>query len=98
VAGIGAARRLAWTLWLVTVVLLVLGAWLEVLNAPARGSLWQQSLGLVPLSLPFATVGALIAARQSHNLPTRRGLGGLAGGLAGRPHRPAPAPGAVAVP
>jgi hypothetical protein len=68
VAGIGAARRLAWTLWLVTVVLLVLGAWLEALNAPARGSLWQQSLGLVPLSLPFATVGAVIAARQPHNV------------------------------
>jgi hypothetical protein len=69
VAGIQAAtRRLAWSLWLLTVVLLVFGAWLEALNAPARGSLWQQSLGLVPLSLPFATVGALIAGRHYHNL------------------------------
>jgi hypothetical protein len=67
VAGARAARRLAWSLWLLTVVLLILGGWLEVLNAPARGSSWQQSLGLVPLSLPFATVGALIASRQHHN-------------------------------
>ena len=52
VAGVRAARRRAWSLWLLTVVLLALGAWLEALNAPARGSLWQQSLGLVPLSLP----------------------------------------------
>jgi hypothetical protein len=58
---------LAGLLWLLTVVLLVLGAWLEALNAPARGSPWQQSLGLVPLSLPFATVGALIATRHRHN-------------------------------
>jgi hypothetical protein len=61
------ARRLAWSLWLLTVLLLAVGGWLEVLNAPARGSPWQQGLGLVPLSLPFATVGALIAARQHHN-------------------------------
>jgi len=27
-------------------VLLVLGGWLEIVNAPARGSPWQQSLGL----------------------------------------------------
>jgi hypothetical protein len=67
VAGARAARRVAWSLWLLTVVLLVFGAWLEALNAPARGSLWQQSLGLVPLSLPFATVGALIASRHQHN-------------------------------
>ena len=66
-AGVGAARRLAWALWLLTVVLLVLGAWFEALNAPTRGSPWQQSLGLVPLSLPFATVGALIATRHRHN-------------------------------
>ena len=67
VASVGAARRLAWSLWLLTVVLLVLGVWFEALNAPTRGSPWQQSLGLVPLSLPFATVGALIATRQRHN-------------------------------
>jgi hypothetical protein len=67
VAGVGTARRLAWSLWLLTVVLLVLGVWFEVLNAPTRGSPWQQGLGLVPLSLPFATVGALIATRQRHN-------------------------------
>jgi hypothetical protein len=67
-AGVRAARRLAWSLWLLTVVLLTLGAWLEALNAPGRGSLWQQSLGLVPLSLPFATVGALIASRHRHHL------------------------------
>ena len=59
---------LAWLLWLLTVVLLVLGGWLEALNAPTHGSLWQQSLGLVPLSLPFATVGALIVSRHRHNL------------------------------
>jgi hypothetical protein len=58
---------LAWLLWLLTVVLLVLGTWLEALNAPVRGSPWQQSLGLVPLSLPFATVGALIATRHRSN-------------------------------
>jgi hypothetical protein len=58
----------AWSLWLLTVVLLVLGGWLEALNAPTHGSPWQQSLGLVPLSLPFATVGALIASRQHYNL------------------------------
>jgi hypothetical protein len=67
VAGVGAARRLGWSLWLLTVVLLVLGVWFEALNAPVHGSPWQQSLGLVPLSLPFATVGALIATRQRHN-------------------------------
>jgi hypothetical protein len=66
-AGARGARRLAWSLWLLTVVLLILGGWLEVLNAPARGSPWQQSLGLMPLSLPFATVGALIASRHHHN-------------------------------
>ena len=58
---------LAWLLWLLTVVLLVLGTCLEALNAPVRGSPWQQSLGLVPLSLPFATVGALIATRHRSN-------------------------------
>jgi hypothetical protein len=67
VPGVRAARRLAWSLWLPTVVLLALGAWLEALNASTRGSPWQQSLGLVPLSLPFATFGALIATRQRHN-------------------------------
>jgi hypothetical protein len=66
-AGTRGARRLAWSLWLLTVVLLILGGWLEVLNAPARGSPWQQSLGLMPPSLPFATVGALIASRHHHN-------------------------------
>jgi hypothetical protein len=66
-AGVRAARRLAWSLWLLTVILLALGAWLEALNAPTRGSPWQQSVGLVPLSLPFATVGALIATRHRHN-------------------------------
>jgi hypothetical protein len=60
-------RWLGWSLWLLTVVLLLLGAWFEALNVPTRGSLWQQSLGLVPLSLPFATVGALIATRQRQN-------------------------------
>ena len=39
--GARGARRLAWSLWLLTVVLLILGGWLEVLNAPARGSPWQ---------------------------------------------------------
>jgi hypothetical protein len=67
VAGARTAGRLAWSLWLLTVALLAFGAWLEALNAPAHGTLWQQSLGLVPLSLPFATVGALIASRQHHN-------------------------------
>jgi len=67
VAGARAARRLAWSLWLLTVALLAFGGWLEALNAPALSSLWQQSLGVVPLSLPFATVGALIASRQHHN-------------------------------
>jgi hypothetical protein len=47
-----------------------------VLNGPARGSPWQQSLGLVPLSLPFATVGALIASRHRDNP-----MGWLLGGL-----------------
>jgi hypothetical protein len=70
------ARRPAWSLWLLTVVLLALGGWLEVFNAPARGSPWQQSLGLVPLSLPFATVGALIASRHRDNA-----IGWLLGGL-----------------
>jgi Resolvase, N terminal domain len=67
VAGVRAAGRQPWSLWLLTVVLLTLGAWLEALNAPARGSPWQQSLGLVPLSLPFATIGALIASRHRDN-------------------------------
>jgi hypothetical protein len=62
------AVRLAWSLWGLTMGLVALAVWLEAFN----GSLLavgrsQNDLALVPMSLAFATVGALIAARHPRN-------------------------------
>jgi hypothetical protein len=60
------AVRLAWSLWGLTMGLLALAAWLESRNrAGWPGS--QDELALVPMSLAFATVGALVAARHPRN-------------------------------
>jgi hypothetical protein len=61
-----AAVRVAWSLWGLTVGLLALAAWLDAGNSAGwPGS--QDELALVPMSLTFATVGALIAARHPRN-------------------------------
>jgi hypothetical protein len=61
-----AAVRLAWSLWGLTMGLLALAAWLDSRNSAGwPGS--QDELALVPMSLTFATVGALIAARHPRN-------------------------------
>jgi hypothetical protein len=60
------AVRLAWSLWGLTMGLLALAAWLDARN----GAGWpgsQDELDLVPMSLTFATVGALISARHPRN-------------------------------
>jgi hypothetical protein len=60
------AVRLAWSLWGLTMGLLALAAWLDARN----GAGWpgsQDELALVPMSLTFATVGALISARHPRN-------------------------------
>ena len=60
------AVRLAWSLWALTMGLLALAAWLDAGNrAGWPGS--QDELALVPMSLTFATVGALISARHPGN-------------------------------
>jgi hypothetical protein len=60
------AVRLAWSLWGLTIGLLALAAWLDSRNrAGWPGS--QNDLELVPMSLAFATVGALVAARHPRN-------------------------------
>ena len=60
------AVRLAWSLWGLTIGLLALAAWLDSRNrAGWPGS--QNDLELVPMSLAFATVGALVAARHPGN-------------------------------
>jgi hypothetical protein len=61
-----AAVRLAWSLWGLTMGLLVLAAWLDWRNSAGwPGS--QDELALVPMSVAFATVGALIAGRHPRN-------------------------------
>jgi hypothetical protein len=60
------AARLAWVLWGLTMGLLALAAWLDAGNSAGwPGS--QDELALVPMSLAFASVGALIAARHPGN-------------------------------
>jgi hypothetical protein len=60
------AVRLAWSLWGLTMGLLALAAWLDAGNSAGwPGS--QDELDLVPMSLTFATVGALISARHPRN-------------------------------
>jgi hypothetical protein len=63
----GAAARVAWSLWGLTVGLLAGGVVLEALNHTGHALLWQQSLALTPMSLSFATVGALIGSRRAGN-------------------------------
>ena len=62
-----AAGRVAWGLWGLTVALLAGGVVLEALNHTGHGKLWEQSLSLAPMSLSFATVGALIGLRRRGN-------------------------------
>ena len=66
-ARLGTASRVAWSLWGLAVGLLAGGVVLEALNHTGHALLWQQSLALVPMSLSFATVGALIGSRRSGN-------------------------------
>lgn len=64
----GTAARVAWSLWALTVGLLAGGVVLEALNHAGQAMLWQQSLALVPMSVSFATVRALIGSRRPGNL------------------------------
>jgi hypothetical protein len=48
--------------------LLAAGAGLEALDNAGQAMLWQQSLALVPMSLSFATVGALVGSRRPGNV------------------------------
>jgi hypothetical protein len=61
-----AAARVAWSLWGLTAGLLAGGVALEALSS-GHGKIWEQSLALAPMSLPFATVGALIGSRRPGN-------------------------------
>jgi hypothetical protein len=62
-----AATRLAWSLWLLAMVLVALSVLLGVRNAATVAAFVDDALVFVPMVVSFATVGALIAARHPHN-------------------------------
>ena len=62
-----AAARLAWSLWLLAMVLVALGVLLGVRNAANLAAFVDDALVIVPTVVSFATVGALIAARHPRN-------------------------------
>ena len=62
-----AATRLAWSLWLLAMVLVALGVLLGVRNAATVAAFVADALVFVPMVVSFATVGALIAARHPGN-------------------------------
>jgi hypothetical protein len=62
-----AATRLAWSLWLLAMVLVALGVLLGVRNAATVAAFVADILVFVPMVVSFATVGALIAARHPRN-------------------------------
>jgi hypothetical protein len=62
-----AATRLAWSLWLLAMVLVALGVLLGVRNAATVAAFVADALVIVPMVVSFATVGALIAARHPRN-------------------------------
>jgi hypothetical protein len=62
-----AATRLAWSLWLLAMVLVALSVLLGVRNAATVAAFVDDILVFVPMVVSFATVGALIAARHPRN-------------------------------
>jgi hypothetical protein len=62
-----AAARLAWSLWLLAMVLVALGMLLGVRNAATVAAFVADALVIVPMAVSFATVGALIAAHHPRN-------------------------------
>jgi hypothetical protein len=62
-----AAARLAWSLWLLAMVLVALGVLLGVRNAATVAAFVADALVIVPMAVSFATVGALIAAHHPRN-------------------------------
>jgi len=62
-----AATRLAWSLWLLAMVLVALSVLLGVRNAATLAAFVADTLVIVPMVVSFATVGALIAARHPGN-------------------------------
>jgi hypothetical protein len=62
-----AATRLAWSLWLLAMVLVALSVLLGVRNAATVAAFVADTLVIVPMVVSFATVGALIAARHPRN-------------------------------
>jgi hypothetical protein len=61
------ASRLAWALWLLSMVLLLLSVLMGVRNAATVAAFVDDILVFVPMVVSFATVGTLIAARHPHN-------------------------------
>jgi class 3 adenylate cyclase len=61
------ASRLAWSLWLLAMVLVALSVFLGVRNAATVAAFVADTLVFVPMAVSFATVGALIAARHPRN-------------------------------
>jgi class 3 adenylate cyclase len=61
------ASRLAWSLWLLAMVLVALSVLLGVRNAATFAAFVDDILVFVPMVVSFATVGALIAARHPGN-------------------------------
>ena len=60
-----AAARVAWPVWAVSCIMLVLTVVLSIQVETVAISLWFVSFGAVLAA--FATVGAVVAARHSHN-------------------------------
>jgi len=59
--------RLAWSLWALSVLLVVLGVMLLVANLPAPDPFAPYWINLTVTALGFSTVGALIASRRQEN-------------------------------
>src|SRR5215212_2604595 len=66
--GTGIARRLAWSIWVLSVGLLTAGLLIAYAGDPnSFGSNLVVNLFAVPTIIAFATVGALIASRRPEN-------------------------------
>jgi signal transduction histidine kinase len=59
------ASRLAWTIWTFSIVLAVIAAWLNVVNARTASGVLAIHVFLVP---GYATIGAIVAARTGNRI------------------------------